>query len=568
VALFIGAAVAGFGISLLVYFLVRGQGGEDPFGPGLVGYSPPAVRPLFVEVAAEAGIRYRHENGATGKFYYPEVMGAGCAFLDYDGDGDLDLYLVNGNRLPPLDSDPTITNVLYSNNGDGTFRDVTVEAGVGDASYGQGCVAADYDGDGDEDLYVTNFGPNVLYRNRGDGTFEPLDGTLGDEGWGQACAFFDKDGDGDLDLYVQNYLEYSLADQEDWPVWIGGEKVLDYCSPQGYRGQQDRLFENDGKGGFRDVTESSGIVMPEGTGMGLACADLDDDGDTDIVVSNDSRPNFFFQNDGRGRFTERALISGLAYNVEGGAEAFMGIDLGDYDRDGRLDLVVPSLRAQGFNLYRNLGGSFADVSVSSGVEVATSGVTGFAPVFLDYDSDGDLDLFFTAGEVRMGRTEAGAEGTFEERYSMRSLLLENRGGRFVDVSQWAGPFFATRAISRACSAGDYDDDGDVDLLVTSMGGPARLLRNDTQGGQWIGFRLIGKAPNRDAIGARLTLRAEGQTWTQEIYGGGSYLGQRDRRVVFGLGDRRAFESLRVRWPTGEETTHSDLEIGKYHEIRE
>lgn len=571
--LVVGGVAAGFLTVAVALHLL----GEDPSVGGSPqperrasegsGSAAPETRPVFVDVTARVGLEFHHEAGRTGRYYYPEVMGAGCALFDFDGDGDLDVYFVNGNRLPPEPPLPSITNVLYRNDGDGTFTDVTAAAGVGDASYGQGCATADYDGDGDQDLYVTNFGPNVLYRNRGDGTFEAVEGALADPGWGQACAFFDADGDRDLDLYLQNYLVYSLESHQEWYVMIGEERVLDYCSPSGYSGQQDRLFLNDGKGGFRDGTRASGIVAPGGTGMGLVCADLDDDGDQDVVVSNDTRPNFCFRSDGRGRFTESALSSGLAFNAHGDTEAFMGIDVGDYDGDGRLDLVIPSLRGEGFNLFRNTGSMFSDVSVVTGIDAASRPVTGFAPVFLDYDSDGDLDLFFTTGEVRMGRTPSGARGTFEERYGMRDLLLENRAGRFVDVTDLAGGLEA-RAVSRACAAGDYDDDGDLDLLVTTMSGAARLLRNETEGGRWIGFRLEGRPPNRDAVGARLRLTSRARTQVREVFAGGSYLAQRDRRQLFGLGESGDVDELRVLWPGGRETIHRSLELDRYHTLRE
>jgi len=528
----------------------------------------PAVFPAFVDVASAAGIRFRHVTGSTGRYLYPEVMGAGCAFFDADGDGNLDIFLVNGNRLPPEAPSPDITDVLYRNRGDGTFEDVTARAGVGDPAYGQGCCAADYDGDGDEDLYVTNYGQNSHYRNRGDGTFEKVEAGASSSGWGQSCAFFDADGDGDLDLYVQNYLKYSLDKVEPWYVSIGGKQVLDYCSPSGYHGEQDRLFLNLGNGTFRDATAESGIVAPEGTGMGLVCADMDGDGDPDIVVANDSRPNFYFRNEGQGKFVECGLSLGLAFNGEGSTEAFMGIDAGDYDGDNRLDLVIPSLRSQGFNLYRNLGSMFSEVSVTAGVDTATSGSTGFAPTFLDVDSDGDLDLFFTTGEVRMGRTEDVQGGTFEERYAMKSILLENRDGHFANVSDLAGPFFSERRVGRASSAGDVDNDGDVDLLVTSMGGEPALLRNDTKGGRWIGFKLEGKPPNRDAVGTRLWVKAGGRLRMSEVYAGGSYLGQRDRRQLFGLGALDRIEEVRVVWPGGQERTYRDLVSGRYYTIRQ
>ncbi len=529
---------------------------------------PPAVIPVFTDVTETAGISFQHETGKTGRFYYPEVMGAGCAFFDYNGDGLLDIYFVNGNLLSPGVPSPDIRNALYRNGGDGTFTDATSDAGVGDSSYGQGCCAADYDGDGDCDLYVSNYGPNVLYQNSGDGTFTARGGVTADRGWGQACTFFDADGDGDLDLYLQNYLEYSIDKHQNWYVMIRGERMLDYCSPSGYRGQQDRLYRNKGDGSFEDITKASGILQPRGTGMGLLCADLDGDGDQDIAVSNDSRPNFYFQNNGEGVFTECALLHGFACNRQGGTEAFMGIAAGDYDGNMTLDLVIPCLRTEGFSLFHNTGTMFDDVSIETGLDSATTSVTGFAPVFLDYDSDGDLDLFFTTGEVRMGRTPVTSSTSFEDRYAMKDLLLENRNGRFVDISHHAGAPFQKAAISRACSAGDFDNDGDTDLVITAMHGKARLLRNDTKGGNWIGVALAGKPPNRDAVGAKLYLTSAAGTQFREITGAGSYLGQHDFRQLFGLGASNPKISLRIIWPGGKETHHTGLSINQYHTLSE
>jgi len=534
--------------------------------PSAVSTATPRIVPVFTDVTAEAGICFRHEAGCTGRFYYLEVMGAGCAFFDADNDGNLDVYLVNGNHLPPHSPSSDTTDALYRNNGDGSFTDVTSQAGLADASYGQGCCAADYDGDGDQDLYVTNFGPNRLYRNQGDGTFALVEQAAADPGWGQSCAFFDADRDGDLDLYVENYLIYALEDQQDWYVMVGGKKVRDYCGPDSFDGQQDRLYRNLGAGTLEDMTQEAGIIAPDGTGMGLVCADLDNDGDQDIVVANDNQANFYFQNDRAGHFTESALVQGLAYNSEGRAEAFMGIDAGDFNGDGLLDLAIPCLRTQGFSLFQNLGTMFSDVSVVTGLDKATSPVEGFAPVFIDYDSDGDLDLYFTTGGTVMGN--AGAATSFRDGYAMRDLLLENRQNRYVDVTTAAGPALDRLAVSRACAAGDYDNDGDLDLLITAVNDQTRLLRNDTDGGHWIGFTLRGRVPNRDAIGARLRLTAGGRARVSEIVAGGSYLGQRDRRVLFGLGQLTQVEELLVRWPDGKEMVHHNLPVDRYHELYE
>ena len=315
------------------------------------------------------------------------------------------------------------------------------------------------------------------------------------------------------------------------------------------------------------VAEDRDLSLVGGRAL-LGHVHLESAGDLDIAVSNDSRPNFFFRNDGKGRFTESALTLGLAYDWEGSTEAFMGIDVGDYDNDGLLDLAVPSLRTEGFSLFRNLGGFFTDVSIATGIDACTSSVTGFAPVFLDYDNDGDLDLFFSTGEVRMGRAGSGAAGSFRDRYAMCDLLLENRNGKFVDVSSFAGPAFRHRDISRATSAGDYDNDGDLDLLITSMNGKARLLRNDTKGGHWIGFRLIGKSPNRDAIGARIVLETAGRKQLREIIGGGSYLGQRGRRLLFGLGGARTVSKVTIRWPDGSRTVKTNLKADRYYVVEQ
>ena len=493
--LFGGALLVGLAVGFLWPLLFNHKIQEPSTTPPAPQGQPPKITPSFTDVTQQAGIVFQHDAGSSGHYYYPEVMGAGCAVFDADGDGLLDIYFVNGNRLPPDPPSPAITNKLYKNQGDGTFSDITEHSGAGDTAYGQGCCAADYDGDGDQDLFVTNYGPNVFYRNQGRGIFEKVPDMCADDGWGQSCAFFDADLDGDLDLYLQNYIVYKLEDAEAWYVTIGNEKVLDYCGPSGYIGQQDRFYRNAGDGTLVDDTEGSGIILPKGTGMGLVCADFDDDGDPDVVVTNDSRPNFFLRNNGQGRFTDDALSMGIAYNREGGMEAFMGVDAGDFDGDGHLDLAVPCLSTEGFSLFKNCGTYFTDISLTTGIEAATSAVTGFSPVFLDYDSDGDLDLFFTTGEVRMGRTSPTVGKTLQERYAMQDVLLENRDGRFVNITAAAGAALAQRAISRACAAFDYDNDGDTDLLITAMNGKARLLRNDTQGGHWIGFQLTGPAPN-------------------------------------------------------------------------
>ena len=518
----------------------------EPAWPARLG-----ARPVFSDVTAAAGIDFVHTNGLSGDYHYLEMMGAGVAFFDYDGDGWLDLYFVNGNRLRD-EPDPAVTNRLYRNRGDGTFVDVTAQAGVGDPGYGQGCCAGDFDSDGDQDLYVTNYGPNVFYRNNGDGTFSDIADAAGvqDTLWGQTCAFLDYDNDGWLDLYVQNYLTYSLDLGYEAFVYVGDRKYRDYASPHAFPGAPDRLFRNRGDGTFEDVTSRAGVLRPGGKGMGLATVDLDDDGYVDIYVSNDSMENYLFVNRGDGTFDERGMLAGVAFDAGGEAESSMGVGFGDLNGDSRIDLVVPNIWQQVFALYQNEGGRFIDVSWQAGLGQPTGTMTGFSPSLLDYDSDGDLDLFFTTGGVR-AKELALAEADFVRRYGLPDLLLANDGeGRFVNVSRWAGAHFAREWVGRASATGDYDNDGDLDLALTNLNGPAVLLRNDTEGGHWIAISLAPRRGAPDGLGAKVWIEAGGRRQRAVVAGSGSYLSQSERRVHFGLGGATRIDRLEVLWPSG------------------
>jgi hypothetical protein len=506
--------------------------------------------PRFADVAGSAGIDFRHENGMAGKCLYPETMGAGVGLFDYDGDGRIDLYFVNGNRLDR--PTPEITNRLYRNEGDWRFSDATVRAGVGDPGFGQGCCAADYDNDGDIDFYVSNMGPNVLFRNDGGGRFAEVAKAAGvdDPAWGQTCSFLDLDMDGWPDLYVQNYLTYSVDLQGEAVVYVGKRKVLDYPTPLDFPGSPDRFFRNLGNGAFRDVTEASGLLRSDGKGMGCACADLDDDGRPEIFVANDTMENFYFRRRGDGAYEEVALLAGLAFDGNGQPEASMGVDVGDFDLDGRIDIICPCLRAQGFTLYRNRGDHFEDASDAAGIARATANFTGFSPNFLDHDNDGDLDLFFTTGGVR-ANDSVPEDAPYIERYGFTDLLLANDGkGRYADVSSRAGPHFRRKTVGRGSAAGDLDEDGDVDLAISNLGDRAVLLRNETDSGHWVTVRLVPAKGSRDAFGASVWVEAGGVTRRAIVHGAVSYLSQNDRRLHFGLGATARIDRLTVRWPDG------------------
>lgn len=505
---------------------------------------------MFTDVTREAGIRFRHSTGATGRLLYPEIMGSGAALFDYDGDGDLDIYFVNGNYLRGRPPDPGLTNVLYRNDGAWHFTDVTEETGVRDASYGQGVEAADFDNDGDVDLYVTNTEANVYFQNQGDGTLIRTE-LLADKRWGQCCSALDYDNNGDLDLYLVNYLDYDPQTAVLGTIMVAGKLVHDYQGPQNYPGSPDVLFRNNGDGSFTDVTKEVGLYKPGGKGMGLACCDFDNDGDADIFVSNDFMMNYFFENEG-GAFKEVGLLRGVSLDGNGQTESFMGVDTADVDGDGRFDLLIPCLGRESFNLFHNEGAVFSDISMASGLYDAARGHTGFSPSFLDYDNDGDMDVFVSCGRVLSSEEAVLAEKEgFEERYAQTDLLLENTGrGQFRRVADQAGPHFAKAYVARGSAVGDLDNDGDIDIVINNSDAPPVLLRNDTKGGHWLTFRLVGTKSNRDAIGARVAARVGGKTQHHYVRGGGSYLSVSDRRVHLGLGEAMTADTIDITWPSG------------------
>ena len=535
----------------------------------------------FTDVTARAGISFRHVNGATGKRYFIETMGPGCAFLDYNSDGYLDIYMVNGHDLAGT-SLAKATNVLYRNNGDGTFADVAQKAGVGDAGYGMGVVAADYDNDGDTDLYITNYGPNVLYRNDGDGSFTDVaqKAGVGDDRWGVGCAFLDYDSDGYLDLYVANYVDFSLEHPRETlipylPVGAGQGAMTDvtaYPHPDGFNGAADVLYRNRGDGTFADVTRRAGVYNPKGKGMGIVCGDYDNDGDVDLYVANDLTPNFLYRNNGDGTFTDVGLLTGVAYSEDGKMESSMGADFGDYDRDGYMDLIVPNFQGEATRVYRNTGdGFFSDESATSGIGAATRAYVGWGVGFLDYDNDGGLDLFIAAGHV-LDNVKLFDTSTS---YPQRNFLFRNSGpGKmgtytFTDVSAVAGGGLAVAKSSRGTAFGDYDNDGDVDILVVNCNDSATLLRNDGGNrGHWLRIKTEGVRSNRDGIGARIEAISGNLIQLREVRSGSSLYCQNDLRASFGLGDRSKVDRIEIRWPSGITDTLVNLSADQSIAVRE
>ncbi|MEE2887784.1 MAG: CRTAC1 family protein [Planctomycetota bacterium] len=517
-------------------------------------------RGWFTDTTRAAGIGFEHSSGRTGSHRYLEIVGGGVGMFDYDGDGWLDLYFVNGNHIAkPMSK--SITNILYRNNHDGTFTDVTAQAGVGDAGFGQGCCAADFDNDGDQDLYVTNYGLDRFYRNNGDGTFSEVGKAVGVvcDSWGQSCAFFDADGDGWLDLYVQNYLTYA-------PAMEG--KRADYNTPTAFKGAPDRLYLNKGDGTFRDVSVKSGLHRPDGRGMGVACVDFDGDGDLDLFVANDGMENYYFQNKGDATFEERSVRSGLAFNYDGASESSMGVDVGDFDGDGQQDIACPALRSECCTLYKNGNGLFDDVSRPSRLAPLTRPFTGFSPNWLDVDNDGDLDLFLCNGGVARN-LDSSPQQTYLEQYGVPDLLVLNDGqGRFAKAGPAPGAHFERALIGRGSAAGDLDNDGDIDLVVCNLNGAPNILRNDAPQGHWLTLVLVPSKGHRDPIGAKIKVTAGGRSQTAVVRASGGYLSLNDRRPHFGLGAATTVERIEIVWPDGSQQVLTEAKADQILEIRQ
>lgn len=504
----------------------------------------------FADVTAQAGLSFRHVNAATGQKYMQETLGSGVCVFDYDGDGRQDVYFVQSAALPGYNAAAKPRAALFRNRGGGRFEETTAVAGVADEGHlGMGCVAGDVDGDADRDLFVTGYGRNVLFRNEGDGTFSDVADKAGARGglWSASATLFDADGDGDLDLYVTNYVDYDMKGN----LYCGENRpgYRTVCHPKNFDSQPDTLLRNRGDGAFEDASERSGVVDRSGKGLGVVAGDIDADGDEDLYVANDDTPNFLWINRGNGRFDEAGETAGVALSEDGVPQAGMGTDMADFDGDGRLDLFVTNLSEEMNELYRNEGnGSFSNATFSSGVGPPSLMTLGFGTFFFDADQDGDLDLFVANGHIIDNIALYSDTITFEQ----QALLFRNVGGGRFDLPPASGPL-AARYVARGAVPFDVDDDGDEDILMSQNNRPAVLLRNEgAPRGHWVTLTLAGRPPNRDAIGARVTLVAGGRSQVRLARTASSYLSQADRRIHFGLAAATAVERLSVRWPGAKE----------------
>ncbi len=517
----------------------------------------------FTDITAELGVEFRHVNGESGQKYFIEPIGSGVVLFDFDNDSDLDLYLINGSDLPGRTSPVVPTNRLYRNDGD-TFTDVTTQAAVGDTGYGLGGCVGDYNNDGFTDLYVTNYGPNVLYRNNGDGTFTDVTESAGIAGnqLSSGCAFVDVDADGYVDLYVVNYVQFDPATNPE----CTRQGMRTYCTPEALQGAADILYHNNGDGTFKDITATAGISGANGKGLGVVCGDVDNDGDTDIFVANDTTPNFLYLNDSNARIkmTEDALFAGVALSEEGRAYSGMGANLGDFDNDGYLDIVITNFQDQTNSLYHNAqSGFFNEVSFAKGIGEKSLRYLAWGTDFVDFNNDGWLDLFVANGHLDDNIADIDPIGT----YAQPNQLFLNNGG--VNFEASIDTAIKIQKVSRGTAFGDIDNDGDMDIVVSNLKDTPTVLRND--GGnavQWLQVKLIGRHCNRDAIGARVTLVSGDVTQTREVKSGSGYLSQNDLRLHFGLGEATRVDTLTVRWLCGKIQTLQDIETNQVLVISE
>ena len=519
----------------------------------------------FTEIAAQAGITFKHVFSPEKK-YIVESMSGGVALFDYDNDGYLDIYFVNSLTVDLAAKHQKTKSALYHNNGDGTFTDVTDKAGVGDVGFGMGVAVGDYNNDGFDDLYVTCLGRNHLFKNNGNGTFTDVTNKagVGDPRWSTGAAFLDYDNDGKLDLFVSNYVDFDL---DHLPEFGKGRTcqfkgVPVQCGPRGLPGAGDSLYHNNGDGTFTDVSKKAGVSDPNGYyGLGVICSDFDEDGYVDIFVANDSTPNFLYHNNGDGTFKEIGFTSGTAVNESGSEQGCMGVTVGDYDHDGKLDLFITNFDDEYNILYHNDGhNAFTDVSYTAKLAEVSLPYVGWGTKFFDYDNDGWLDLFVVNGHAYPQR----------DHYRQRELLHHNnRDGTFSEVAAQMGATLMQERVGRGAAFGDIDNDGDIDIVVNDLDGSPQLLRNDGgNSNNSVLIKTVGLNSNRDGIGARVKVVSGDLTQIDEVRSGGSYLSQNDLRLHFGLEKRTTIDLIEVRWPSGVIDKITNLSANRILTIKE
>ena len=542
--------------------------------PGLAhalisGVPTASPQPAFEEVAASRSkIDWTHVAGLSREMYLPETVGPGCAFLDYDNDGWMDIYLVNSGACDFYTPSAPLRNALYRNNRDGTFTDVTERAKVPGNAYGMGIAVGDYDADGLPDLYVTQYPNSILYHNNGDGTFTDVTAKAGvaAPGWGTSAVWFDYDNDGRLDLFVCRFADFDRSKN----IYCGNVETKQryYCKPNAYKPMPSRLFHNNGDGTFTDVSDKSGIARSLGKAWGVVAADIDNDGWMDLFVGNDTAPNFLFANRGNGRFEDIGGPAGVAYSPFGGVRSGMGVDAADYDQDGWIDLFVANVDHETYSLYHNnKGDTFDDVSIRSGIGAATTLMSGWGLKFFDYNNDGNIDLFLVNGhpDATIDKHQQGVH------YFEPMMLFENNGTSWKNVSAESGIVFSKRIAGRGMALGDFDNDGAVDVLVAVNNGPPVLLRNlAARQNHWLGIHLVGRKSNIDAVGAKIVYQAGDLKRHVTKVGGGSYLSSHDPRMVLGLGLKTKLDWLEVHWPRPSEKIErfTSLPIDRYITIVE
>jgi enediyne biosynthesis protein E4 len=525
--------------------------------------------PLFSEIpSSRSGITWSHTAGISADMFLPETVGAGCAFLDYDNDGWMDIYLVNSGPCDFYTPPVALRNALYKNNRDVTFTDVTSKAGVQGNAYGMGVAVGDYDGDGLPDMYVTQYPQSILYHNNGDGTFTDVTQKAGVSapGWATSAVWFDYDNDGRLDLFVCRFADFSKAEN----VFCGGHGPGErfYCKPNVFNPMPSRLFHNNGDGTFTDVSHDAGIARFPGKAWGVVAADVNNDGLVDLFVASDTSPNSLFINRGKNGFEDTGLLAGVAFNPFGVARSGMGVDAADFNQDGWLELFVANVDHEMYSLYRNgKDGTFEDVAVQSEIGATTRMMSGWGLKFFDYDNDGDLDLLISNGHPDLTIEAHHAD----IQYCETPLLFKGDGLHWTNVSSRGGPAFTKRIAGRGLALGDFDNDGAVDALITVNNAPPVLLRNQAASqNHWLGVKLIGIRSNIDAIGAHVTYQSGDLKRHRTKVGGGSYLSSHDPRLVLGLGPRTKIDWLEIRWPQpgGATQRFTGLPIDRYITITE